>query len=240
FCYVKSCKISILVCSLSKGLEPNTFLSGSWDTSAKLWNLNNVHESTATYSGHLAAVWSVVQLSNSNVATASADKTIGLWFRNGQKFHTLTGHTDCVRGLADFPGLTYFASVSNDATIKIWTYSGENAETLYGHTNYIYSIARNKKGGENCFVTSDEDRSVRYWKDGVNVETIYLPAQSVWSVSCLENGDIVTASSDGIVRIFTQEEARYASEPVLNSFDEEVKALQQQTCQEIGGFKVSE
>lgn len=81
----------ILVCCLAKGLEQNTFLSGSWDTSAKLWNLNDVQHSTVTFSGHLAAVWSVAQLSNSNIATASADKTIALWFKNGQRFQILTG-----------------------------------------------------------------------------------------------------------------------------------------------------
>ncbi|KAI4461369.1 phospholipase a-2-activating protein [Holotrichia oblita] len=228
------------ICYLSKGIEANTFLSSSWDTSAKLWNLSNIQQSTATYSGHTAAVWSVIQLPTSNVVTASADKTIALWFQNGQRFQTLTGHSDCVRGLTDFPELNYFASVSNDATIKLWTYAGKNIETLYGHTNYIYSIARNKRGGDNCFVTSDEDRSVRYWQNGVNVETIHLPSQSVWSVCCLQNGDIVTASSDGVIRIFTQDESRYASEPVLKAFEEEVLALQQQSCQEIGGFKVSD
>lgn len=59
---------------------------------------------------------------------------------------------------------------------------------------FTFSIARNKAGGDNCFVTSDEDRTVRYWENGVNIETFSLPAQSVWSVACLNNGDIVTGS----------------------------------------------
>lgn len=93
-----------------------------------------------------------------------------------------------------FPEMNYFVSVSNDASIKVWTYSGENVDTYYGHTNYIYSIARSKASGEFSFVTSDEDRTVRYWQNGVNTETFVLPAQSVWSVTCLSNGDIVTGS----------------------------------------------
>lgn len=87
-----------------------------------------------------------------------------------------------------------FLSVANDASIKQWTYEGDCIETLYGHSNYIYSVAINKFKGDNCFVTSSEDRTVKYWKNGQNVQTITLPAQSIWAVACLSNGDIVTGS----------------------------------------------
>lgn len=225
---------------MSKTLEQNSFLSASWDFTAKFWSLDKSKEAIVTYRGHTAAVWGVLQLQNSNVCTASADKTIGIWSKDGHRLQTLLGHTDCIRDLDDFPELNCFISVSNDASVKVWTYAGENVHTYYGHTNFIYSIARNKAGGENCFVTSDEDRTVRYWKDGENTESFTLPAQSVWDVACLNNGDIVTASSDGVVRIFTQHESRYASEEALKVFQEEVDALAKQSLQEIGGIKVSE
>lgn len=66
----------------------------------------------------------------------------------------------------------------------------------------IYSIARNKAGGAFAFVTSDEDRTVRYWQNGTNTQTFKLPAQSVWTVACLSNGDIVTGSRFSSVIIF--------------------------------------
>ncbi|KAF5295352.1 hypothetical protein FQR65_LT01542 [Abscondita terminalis] len=227
------------VCYLSKGVEPNTFLSSSWDNTARLWNLLT-GAALVTFSGHTAAVWSVIQLQNGNVVTASADKTIGLFSKEGFRINTIQGHTDCVRGLADFPELKYFLSVSNDASIKVWSYDGSNLDTYYGHTNYIYSICRNIAGGTNCFVTSDEDRTVRYWQDGLNTETFQLPAQSVWSVACLPNGDVVTGSSDSVVRIFTQDETRIADESLLKAFEEEVLALTKQSMQEIGGYKISD
>lgn len=83
-------------------------------------------------------MWSAIQLSDGRVVTASADKFIGIWTASGQKINFLAGHTDCVRGLLDFPEFNYFLSVSNDASIKVWNYSGENTNTFYGHTNYIY------------------------------------------------------------------------------------------------------
>lgn len=49
----------------------------------------------------------------------------------------------------------------------------------------------------NVFVSCGEDRSLRIWKLDVFDEcqqTVFLPAQSVWSVSVMRNGDIVTGS----------------------------------------------
>ena len=40
------------------------------------------------------------------------------------------------------------------------------------------------------------------------------PCQTVWAVSVLPNGDVVTAGSDGRVRVWTSDEARYASSAI--------------------------
>lgn len=130
----------VIVCCLSKGTEPDTFLSGSWDATAKLWSMTGPSPQTAlaTFAGHAAAVWSVVQLSNGSIVTASADKTIRVHTADGQHLTTLQGHMDCVRSLANFPDHSFFLSASNDATIKAWSYDFQNIATYYGHSNYIY------------------------------------------------------------------------------------------------------
>ncbi|XP_044754625.1 phospholipase A-2-activating protein [Coccinella septempunctata] len=230
------------VSCLSKGVAPNSFISGSWDTTAKYWVLSKDSQNQASHStmkGHTAAVWSVIQLQDLKIVTASADKTICFWNTEGNLIKTLSGHLDCVRGLCDLPEINVFISVSNDASIKLWSYDGSNMDTLYGHTNYIYSVAK-CKNGINCFVTSDEDRTVKIWKDGANTQTFQLPAQSVWAVATLENGDIVTGSSDGVVRIFTQDEGRIADAFTLSKYEEEVAALTVQNSQVLGGYKVSD
>ncbi|CAH1156011.1 unnamed protein product [Phaedon cochleariae] len=229
------------VCCLTKGLASNSFLSSSWDNTAKYWCLSNsTSKSLLTFSGHEAAVWHAKQLSDGKIVTASADRTIGIWSETAQKLNTLTGHTDTVRCLEDFPELKQFMSVSNDASVRVWNYEGENLNCLYGHTNFIYSIARCRAHGLDSFVTSDEDRTVRFWQNGENNNTIELPAQSIWTVACLPNGDIVTGSSDGLVRVFTQDESRVTVEAELTRFSEEVNALKQTAVQEIGGVKVSD
>lgn len=83
--------ILIIVCVLSKGLEANSFLSASWDMTAKFWNLNISKNSLSTFKGHEAAVWGATFLKNTNIVTASADKTIRIWLKDGQQIKLITG-----------------------------------------------------------------------------------------------------------------------------------------------------
>ncbi|NXI59826.1 PLAP protein, partial [Chloroceryle aenea] len=203
------------VCSLSSG-KFGTLLSGSWDATAKVW-LNQ--KCMMTLQGHTAAIWAVKVLSEPGLMlTGSADKTIKLW-KAGRCERTFIGHEDCVRGLA-IHGETEFLSCSNDASVRRWHISGECLQVYYGHTNYIYSI----NVLPNCqgFVTTGEDRSLRIWSQGQCTQVIRLPTQSVWCCCVLENGDIVTGSSDGIVRVFTRSLERIASIEDTEAFEREL------------------
>ena len=42
------------------------------------------------------------------------------------------------------------------------------------------------------FASCGEDGSIRIWAAGDCIRELRLPAQSVWSLTCLDNGDIVT------------------------------------------------
>uniref|UniRef100_A0A8C3WRU6 Phospholipase A-2-activating protein n=1 Tax=Catagonus wagneri TaxID=51154 RepID=A0A8C3WRU6_9CETA len=203
------------VCSLSSG-KFGTLLSGSWDTTAKVW-LND--KCMMTLQGHTAAVWAVKILPEQGLMlTGSADKTIKLW-KAGRCERTFSGHEDCVRGLAILCE-TEFLSCANDASIRRWQITGECLEVFYGHTNYIYSISV----FPNCkdFVTTGEDRSLRIWKHGECAQTIRLPAQSIWCCCVLDNGDIVVGASDGIIRVFTESEDRTASAEEIKAFEREL------------------
>ena len=52
------------------------------------------------------------------------------------------------------------------------------------------------------------------------VQTIVHPATSVWSVASMPNGDVVTGSSDGFVRVFSAAEERWVSAEELKQYDE--------------------
>ncbi|XP_067409268.1 phospholipase A-2-activating protein isoform X2 [Emydura macquarii macquarii] len=203
------------VCSLSSG-KFGTLLSGSWDTTAKVW-LND--KCMMTLQGHTAAVWAVKILPEQGLMlTGSADKTIKLW-KAGRCERTFTGHEDCVRGLAILND-TEFLSCANDASIRRWQITGECLQIYYGHTNYIYSISVFPHCKD--FITTGEDRSLRIWKQGECAQTIRLPAQSLWSCCVLDNGDIVVGASDGIIRVFTESLERTASAEEIQAFENEL------------------
>lgn len=204
------------VCSLIAG-KFGTLLSGSWDKTACVWIGSKC---MMKLQGHEAAVWAVQMMPEHGLMlTGSADKTIKMW-KAGTCQRTFTGHTDCVRSLAILSAVEFLSS-SNDSTIRRWMSTGECLQVYTGHTSFIYSIAALPDEGGN-FVSVGEDRTLRIWKDGNCSQVIRLPAQSVWSVTCLNNGDIVTGSSDGIARVFTASAERVASDEELQLFDAEV------------------
>ncbi|XP_071952361.1 phospholipase A-2-activating protein-like [Antedon mediterranea] len=219
------------VCCLAAG-KFGTLLSGSWDTTAKVWlNENNV----MTLKGHEATVWAVAIIpANGIMLTGSADKTIKAW-RAGKCQQTLKGHTDCVRAIAILSE-TQFLSSSNDTTIRRWTISGECMFEYKGHTGFVYSIALLPNGED--FVSSGEDRTVRVWRDGQCHQTITLPAQSVWCVTCLPNGDIAAGSSDNMARVFTRDHSRKASADEVELFNQQVasSAIPVQSS-DLGGIR---
>jgi phospholipase A-2-activating protein len=119
-------------------------------------------------------------------------------------------------------------SASNDGVIRIWTLKGDLVSELHGHEAFIYSLAVLPDGK---FVSSGEDRTIRIWQDTLCIQTITLPAVSVWSVATSTNGDIIAGSSDKLARIFTTDADRIADAAVEAEFNEAVKssAIPQQT-----------
>ncbi|XP_056376683.1 phospholipase A-2-activating protein isoform X2 [Hyla sarda] len=222
------------VCSLSSG-KFGTLLSGSWDTTGKVW-LNE--KCMMTLQGHTAAVWAVKILPEQGLMlTGSADKSIKLW-KAGRCERSFLGHEDCVRGLATL-NEAEFLSCSNDASIRRWLITGECLQIYYGHTNYIYSICLFPNSQD--FVTTGEDRSMRIWRKGECTQTVRLPAQSVWCCCVLENGDIVVGSSDGIIRVFTESQDRTATAEEIQAFEDELsQAVIDPKTGDLGDMKIED
>jgi phospholipase A-2-activating protein len=77
------------------------------------------------------------------------------------------------------------------------------------------------------------------WADGECYQTLIHPAISVWSVSAMPNGDVVTGASDGVVRVFSEAEERWASPEELKAFDDLI-AGQTLPTQQVGDVKKSD
>ncbi|XP_031618789.1 phospholipase A-2-activating protein [Contarinia nasturtii] len=229
------------VSAMAPGNEKRTFISGSWDKTAIVWKIgaNGESEAPLKLEGHEATVWSVCVLKSGKFVTGSADRTIVYWNSRGEKLKVLKGHTDCVRGLLALPDDSII-SASNDANIKFWNADGECIKTLSGHTSFIYDMAFVYGLGENVFITCGEDSTIRMWNfDGQLGEEKTLPANSVWTVACMKNGDIVTGTSDSVVRVFTKDPSRMANETILETFKANVDVRIRDIKKTIGDVHVN-
>ncbi|KAB5595461.1 Phospholipase A-2-activating protein [Ceratobasidium theobromae] len=222
------------VCALHS-TPSGTIVSGSWDSTARVWkNFQQIHE----LRGHSGSVWAVLAVDEDQTLTGSADKTIALWQGN-KLVHRYAGHADAVRGLSVLPeGIDIgFASCSNDGTLRLWTLGGDVLHQFDGHTSFVYSMASIPETGS--LISSGEDRTARVWEDGELVQTITHPAISVWAVATMPNGDIVTGCSDGVIRVFSRDEKRWADAETMQVFENQV-ASQAIPSGSVGDIKKSD
>ena len=213
------------VCSLDVSIDNQFLVSGSWDSTARVWNLNS-WECDAVLEGHGGSVWAVLAYDQQRIITGCADQIVRVFDKGGKIVSEMKGTTDVVRSLcrvsnAHVSGAD-FASAGNDAVIRLWRMNGAEVGQLHGHENFIYSLASLRDGR---LVSSGEDRTVRIWQGYECVQTITHPAISVWSVAvCHQSEDIVSGASDRVVRVFSMSPERMAALDLIQAFEESVKA----------------
>ncbi|OMH83949.1 Phospholipase A-2-activating protein [Zancudomyces culisetae] len=193
------------VCTIAGLHGGKGVVTGSWDKTARVWhNWECIH----TLEGHEGAVWAVLELDDGTILTGSADKVIRRW-KDGNCIQKYVGHDDCVRGLMKVGGETEsFLSVSNDGAVIKWRIvDGYIEDKMVGHESFIYSMAVTSTGE---IVTAGEDRTVRVWKNGENIETLIMPVTTIWSVAVMSNDDIVCGASDAMGYVFSRSKERQA------------------------------
>ncbi|CAM0905254.1 unnamed protein product [Alopecurus aequalis] len=203
-------------------------ISSSMDCTLRRWRDGNAVE---VWEAHKVAVQTVLKLPSGELFTGSSDSTIKLW-KGRTCLHTFSGHADTVRCVAQMPGMGIL-SASHDGTIKLWALTGQPLLEMIGHTSLVYSVDAHSSG---LIVSGSEDRSVKIWKDGMCVQSIEHPG-CIWDVKFLDNGDIVTACSDGIVRIWTTNNDRFCSDEELAAYTDIISqyTISRKT---VGGLKL--
>ncbi|XP_020095852.1 phospholipase A-2-activating protein isoform X1 [Ananas comosus] len=203
-------------------------ISSSMDCTIRRWRKGQAVE---FWEAHQVAVQAVIKLPSGEFVTGSSDSTMKLW-KGRTCLHTFVGHADTVRGLALLPGVGIL-SASHDCSIKLWTLTGQILMEMMGHTSLVYSVAAHSSG---LVASGSEDCFLKIWRDGVCVQSIEHPA-CVWDVKFLENGDVVTACSDGAVRIWTSHGDRISDPHALEAYAVELSQYKN-SRKKVGGLKL--
>lgn len=163
------------------------------------------------FAGHTAAVMAVdVSPDSSLIASASIDKTIRIWRRDGTAVATLTGHQGAIRSVKFSPDGQILASASEDRTIKLWKRQGTDKKwqilrTFQGHTASVWGVAFSPDGQ---FLTSAGwDRTVRFWRqDGQLLKTFADYKWGFWGITFSPDGETVAAANlDGTVKLWQRD-----------------------------------
>jgi WD40 repeat protein len=161
--------------------------------------------------GHTASVMAVdVSPDSSVIASASIDRTIKLWQRDGRKIATLEDHQGAVRAVKFSPDGQMLASASEDGTIKVWKRDGTDAPwristTFKGHTASVWGVAFSRDG--QFLASAGWDKTVRLWKrDGTLLNTFQGYRAGFWGIAFSPDGQTVAAANlDGTIKLWKQD-----------------------------------
>ncbi|AUT02766.1 hypothetical protein CLI64_21510 [Nostoc sp. CENA543] len=173
------------------------------------------------FAGHTAAVMAVdISPDSSLIASASMDKTIRLWRRDGTAVATLKDHQGAVRAVKFSPDGQFLASASEDGTVKLWKRGDTDAQWLVtrsfkGHTASVWGVAFSPDG--QFLVSTGWDRTVRLWQqDGKLLKTFAGYKWGFWGVAFSPDGKTIAAANlDGTVKLWQRDTTGWQNSQLL-------------------------
>uniref|UniRef100_A0A915Q0D1 Phospholipase A-2-activating protein n=1 Tax=Setaria digitata TaxID=48799 RepID=A0A915Q0D1_9BILA len=220
----------INVCTLHVDAGKGKLMSGSWDNNAIIWPIQEIVSGSDFNAlclvGHRLSVWAVASIPERPdfYLTGSADLTIKFW-KGDNEVNSFSGHEDVVRSIVVL-SKNRFLSAANDFTVRLWDIDAGVCLQKYNSIGgeYIYSLAHANIAGRNLVANSGEGGFLEIWdmnEDGLltHKQLIRTPAQSLWSLIFLKNGDIAVGADDGSIYIFSTASNRKASADAMESFN---------------------
>jgi len=141
-------------------------LSGSWDKTMRLWDLN-IGQTVRRFIGHTSDVNSVAFSSdNRQIMSGSRDKTIRLWNTLAECKYTITddAHSDWVSCVRFSPSAKQplIVSAGWDRLVKVWNLNNCKLRyNLAGHTGCLYTVTISPDGS--LCASGGKDGTVMLW-----------------------------------------------------------------------------
>jgi WD40 repeat protein len=187
--------------SVSFSPDGKTFLTGSKDQNAILWDLQGhiLH----VFSGHSEVINSVAfSPDGERIFTGSADGTARMWSIKGELLQVFLGHKKGIWTLAVSPDGNYILTGSNDFTARLWDLHGKMIKEYKGHEGSVRTVAFSP----DCkyILTGSGDKTARLWD--INGNTLQVFRGHTFAVYCSafsrDGKHVFTGSDDYTVRMW--------------------------------------
>lgn len=182
-------------------------VTGSWDMSARIWNVETGLAELRLDGGHSQYINDTAfSPDGAKVVTASDDKTACIWdAHTGKLLQTLRGHRDRVGSAVFSPDGTRVLTASNDKTARIWdATTGQLVVELIGHRQAVLHAAFSPDG--QLIITGGEDNEARLWNASTGTEASFVlqgHTAGVSSVALSPNGRrAITGSLDHTAKVW--------------------------------------
>ncbi|KAF2166276.1 hypothetical protein M409DRAFT_66745 [Zasmidium cellare ATCC 36951] len=194
--------------SSSSQSQPRYLLSGSADSTIRLWSMDT-WSNLVVYRSHNSPVWDVRFCPQGHYFTsASADRTARLWSTPQiAPLRLFVGHDSDVETVAWHPNNAYVftGSGGGDRTVRMWDLQrGHSVRLFTGHTGNVTAIACAPSG--QVVASADDRGEIILW----NLTTGRLVKRmrghgrgGIWSLDwCVESTVLVSGGADGTVRVW--------------------------------------
>jgi|Transcript_6556 guanine nucleotide-binding protein subunit beta-2-like 1 protein len=187
-------------------------LSGSWDGTLRLWEINS-GKTTRRFVGHDADVLSVAfSVDNRQIVSGSRDKTVKLWNTLGECKYTIAsgeseGHTEWVSCVRFSPSqqVPLIVSCGWDRLVKVWSLTNcKLRNDLVGHTGYLNTVCVSPDGS--LCASGGKDGTAMLWDLNEGKRLYSLDAGEIINSLCFSpNRYWLCAATDDSIKIWDLE-----------------------------------
>ncbi len=189
------------VSSVSFSPDGQSILTGSWDGTAKLWDL--IGNELQNFQGHTGVVSAVsFPPDGKSILTGSGDDTAKLWDLIGNELQVFQGHTDLVSAVSFSPDGQSILTGSHDHTAKLWGLRGDELQIFQGHPDLVTAVSFSPDG--KSILTGSRDKTAKLWDlKGNALQGFQEHTDEVTSVLFSpDSKSILTGSMDGTAKLW--------------------------------------